>query len=247
MDERVRLLAIAHVSNALGTIIPLPGVIAEAKRHGIPVLVDGAQAAPHMRIDVAALDCDFYAFSGHKMFGPTGIGILFGREALLEEMPPYQGGGDMILEVRFDGTTYNDLPYKFEAGTPNIAGAIGLAAALDYVSDLGTEAIEAHEHEVLDYASAGVRDVPGLRLVGTAAKKSGILSFLMDGVHAHDVGTIVDREGVAIRTGHHCTMPLMQRFGVAATSRASFALYNTIEDADALVAALSKVREIFHR
>jgi len=247
LGPRTALVAVVHLSNALGTINPVESMIAAAHEVGAKVLVDGAQAAPHLPVDVQALDADFYAFSGHKVFGPTGIGALYAKRALLEEMEPYQGGGEMIRSVTFEETTFNEVPHKFEAGTPNIAGAIGLAAALEYVAALGIDAIAAHEHDVLEYATRAVADIPGIRLFGAAPQKSGILSFLLEGVHAHDVGTIVDSEGVAIRTGHHCTMPLMQRFGVAATSRASFALYNTREEADALAGALWKAKEIFGR
>ena len=245
LDENVKLLAIAHVSNALGTILPLPDIIPAAKALGIPVLVDGAQAAPHIRIDVAELDCDFYAFSGHKMFGPTGIGILYGRERLLDEMPPWQGGGDMILEVSFEQTTYNELPYKFEAGTPNISGAVGLGAAVAYLTSVGMDNIARHEHELLLYLSAQLANVDGIRLIGTARDKASVQSFMLDDVHPHDVGTILDHHGVAIRTGHHCAMPAMEFFGVPGTARASLALYNNESDIDRLIHALEDVRSIF--
>ncbi len=245
LGPRTRLVAVAHVSNALGTVNPLKEIIRLAHAQGVPVLVDGAQAAPHVRVDVRDLDCDFYVFSGHKIYGPTGSGVLYGKEAWLEAMPPYQGGGDMILTVSFDKTTYNALPYKFEAGTPNIAGGIGLGAALDYVSALGPEAIAAHEHELLAYATERALEIPGLRLIGTARHKASILSFVVEGVHPHDIGTILDHEGVAIRAGHHCAMPVMDRFHVPATARASFALYNTREDVDALIAAICKMKEVF--
>jgi cysteine desulfurase/selenocysteine lyase len=245
MDERTRLLAIAQVSNALGTILPLTRIISEAKERGIPVLVDGAQAVPHLQINVAELGCDFYAFSGHKMFGPTGIGILYGRETLLEQMPPYQGGGDMILEVRFDGTTYNDLPYKFEAGTPNISGAIGLGAAVDYLGSVGMQNIAAYEHELLDYLTEQLGAIDGVRLIGTASEKASVQSFMLDDIHPHDVGTILDHQGVAIRTGHHCAMPVMEFFGLPGTARASLALYNNRDDVDRLVQALLQARQIF--
>lgn len=245
LHERTRLVAVAHVSNALGTVLPLEPIIAAAHRHGIPVLVDGAQAAPHLPVDVRALDCDFYALSGHKMFGPTGIGVLYAKEALLESMPPYQGGGDMILEVRFDGTTYNELPYKFEAGTPNIAGAIGLGAAAEWLLNVGMERIATHEHELLEYLVARLGEIDGMRLVGTAPVKAGVQSFLLDDIHPHDLGTILDHEGVAIRTGHHCAMPVMERFGIPGTARASLAVYNEREDVDRLVAALWKAKEVF--
>jgi cysteine desulfurase/selenocysteine lyase len=238
---------VVHLSNALGTINPVRRIIEAAKAHGAVTLLDGAQAVPHIPVDVRALDCDFYAFSGHKVFGPTGIGILYGKMEHLENMQPYQGGGDMIRSVSFEKTTYNDLPYKFEAGTPNIAGAVGLAAALDYVRHLGIDAIAAHEDTVVEYATEKVSEIPGLRIIGTAPEKSGIISFVMDGVHAHDIGTVLNSQGVAVRAGHHCTMPLMKRYGIAATSRASFALYNTKEEADALVSAIHKVKEMFGR
>ena len=245
LGERTRLVALPHVSNALGTILPVRRLIDLAHRHGVPVLLDGAQAVPHLAVDVRALDCDFYTFSSHKVFGPTGMGVLYGRAKLLEGMPPYQGGGDMIKVVTFERTTYNDLPYKFEAGTPHIAGAIGLGAALEYLRGFDIAQITAYEHDLLTHATAGLAAVPGLRLVGTARDKAGVLSFVVDGVHAHDVGTILDREGIAVRTGHHCAMPVMQRFGVAATTRASLALYTTRDEVDALAKGLLRVREIF--
>ena len=245
LGKRTRLVAFAHVSNALGTVLPVARMVALAHGHGVPVLVDGAQAVAHARVDVRQLDCDFYALSGHKALGPTGIGVLYGKTALLERMPPFQGGGDMIKAVSFEKTTYNDLLYKFEAGTPHIAGAIGLGAAVEYLEAVGLDRIAAHERELLAYATAALSSVPGLRLVGTAREKTGVLSFVIDGVHAHDVGTILDREGVAVRTGHHCAMPVMTRFNLAATARASLALYNTQGEIDALVSALAKVREIF--
>jgi cysteine desulfurase/selenocysteine lyase len=245
INERTRLVSIAHVSNALGTINPVKEMVELAHRRGIPVMVDGAQAAPHTRIDVQDLDCDFYAFSGHKVYGPTGIGVLYGKSGLLESMSPYQGGGDMIASVSFDKTTYNTLPYKFEAGTPNIAGTIGLGAAIDYVSEIGLDSIAGYEHDLLAYGTESLSQVSGLRLIGTAKKKAGVLSFVIEGVHPHDVGTVLDREGVAIRTGHHCAMPLMERFGVPATARASLAVYNTREEIDTLVAGLHKVKEVF--
>jgi cysteine desulfurase / selenocysteine lyase len=244
LTGRTRLVAITHISNALGTIVPVADMIRLAHAAGVPVLVDGAQAVAHVAVDVQALGCDFYVFSGHKVLGPTGIGVLYGRAPLLEAMPPYQGGGDMISSVSFERTLYNELPYKFEAGTPNIAGAVGLAAAIDYVSAVGLDRIAAHERELLAYGTDALSDVPGLRLVGTAREKAGILSFVMDDVHPHDIGTIVDREGVAIRTGHHCCQPLMARLGVPATARASLALYNTRDEIDALAAALRHVREV---
>jgi cysteine desulfurase/selenocysteine lyase len=245
LTAHTRLVSVAHVSNALGTINPIRKLIELAHRRNIPVLIDGAQAAPHMKIDVRELGCDFYVFSGHKLFGPTGIGVLYGKAALLEAMPPYQGGGDMILSVTFEKTTYNSLPYKFEAGTPHIAGAIGLGAAIDYVNRIGIDAIAAYEGELLAYATAAVSGIEGVKLIGTAKEKAGVISFVMDGAHAHDVGTILDQEGVAIRTGHHCAMPIMERFGVPATARASLAFYNTKEDIDALAGAIHKVREVF--
>jgi cysteine desulfurase / selenocysteine lyase len=244
LNERTRLLALAHVSNALGTVVPVARYIAEAKRRGIPVLLDGAQAAPHMAVDVQALDCDFYCFSGHKMCGPTGIGILYGREALLASMPPWQGGGDMILAVSFERTVYNELPYKFEAGTPHIAGAIGLARAVDYLEALGMGRVAAAEQSLLEFATARLADVPGLEVVGTAPEKAAVVSFTLGRVHPHDLGTILDAEGVAIRTGHHCAMPVMDFFGVPATARASFAFYNTRAEVERLVAALHVAREM---
>jgi cysteine desulfurase/selenocysteine lyase len=245
LTDRTKIVAVAHVSNSLGTINPIADMVRLAHARGVPVLVDGAQAAPHVRIDVQALGADFYTVSGHKMFGPTGIGVLYGKAERLEAMPPYQGGGDMIRTVSFAKTTYADLPAKFEAGTPHIAGAIGLGAAIDYLGGLDWDAVAAHERDLLAYATARLRGLPGIQLVGTAAHKAGVVSFVMAGVHAHDVGTIVDQEGVAIRTGHHCTQPVMDFFGVPATARASFALYNTRADVDALVAALEKVRKVF--
>ncbi len=247
LGPKTRIVATVHLSNSLGTINPVKKIVEAARQHGAVTLLDGAQAVPHIAVDVQDIGVDFYAFSGHKVFGPTGIGVLYGRQELLDSMEPYQGGGDMIRTVSFEETTYNDLPYKFEAGTPNIVGAIGLAAALDYVSELGIDAIAAYEDDVVAYATDKVADIPGVRIIGTAPEKSGIISFLMDGVHPHDIGTVLDSQGVAIRAGHHCTMPLMKRFGVAATSRASFALYNTKEEADTLVAAIWKVKEMFKR
>ena len=245
IGPRTRLLSLAHVSNALGTINPVRRIVEMAHQRHVPVLVDGAQAAPHLALDMQALGCDFYAFSGHKLFGPTGIGVLYGKSELLDEMPPYQGGGDMISSVTFEKTTYNRLPYKFEAGTPDIAGAIGLGAAIDYVSALGLSAIAAHEHDLLAYGTEALRRVPGLRLFGTAKEKASVLSFCLGDLHPHDVGTVLDREGIAIRTGHHCAQPLMRRLGVAATVRASLAPYNRREDIDALVSGLHKVMEVF--
>ena len=242
---RTRLVAIAHVSNALGTINPVQQMIVQAHARGVPVLLDGAQAIPHLPVDVRELDCDFYAFSGHKMFGPTGIGVLYAKQALLDRMPPWQGGGDMIRTVRFTESTWNDLPWRFEAGTPDIAGAIGLGAAVDYLRDIGMAKIEGYEQELLAYGAEQLETVPGLKLIGTAREKAGVLSFVMDRIHPHDLGTIVDQEGVAIRTGHHCAMPVMERFDIPATARASLAFYNTREDIDALVRALAKAREVF--
>jgi cysteine desulfurase/selenocysteine lyase len=245
LGPRTRLVAIAHVANALGTILPVKRMIDLAHGRGVPVLVDGAQAVSHLRVDVRDLGCDFYVFSGHKLFGPTGIGVLYGKAELLEQMPPWQGGGDMIKVVTFARTTYSDPPYRFEAGTPHIAGAIGLGAAVDYVETLGRDRIAAYEDELLVYGTRALAAVDGLRLIGTAREKASVLSFVMEGVHAHDVGTILDREGIAVRTGHHCAMPVMERFGVPATTRASLALYNTRAEIDALVQGLRRVREIF--
>jgi cysteine desulfurase/selenocysteine lyase len=242
---KTKLVAIAHVSNALGTIVPLRRVTEIAHQHNVPVLVDGAQAAPHLQIDVQALDADFYVFSAHKMYGPTGIGVLYGKRRLLDAMPPYQGGGDMISSVTFEKTLYNKLPYKFEAGTPDISGAIGLGAAIDYLNNIGLDHIAAHEHELLVHATQKLAAIPGVRLIGTAKEKAAVVSFVLENVHAHDVGTILDQEGIAVRTGHHCAQPLMQRFGVDATARASFGLYNTKEEVDALAAGIQKVREVF--
>jgi cysteine desulfurase/selenocysteine lyase len=245
LGARTRLVALTHVSNALGTVNPVGELVATAHAHGVPVLLDGAQAVPHQAVDVQALDCDFYAFSGHKLYGPTGIGVLYGKAALLDAMPPWQGGGDMIRTVSFEGSSWNDLPYKFEAGTPNIAGAVALAEAIRYVGALGYGPIAAHEHALLAHATELAASIPGLRPIGTARDKAAILSFVIEDVHAHDVGTILDLEGVAVRTGHHCAMPLMERFGVPATVRASFAFYNTHDEVEALFAALRKVREVF--
>jgi cysteine desulfurase/selenocysteine lyase len=245
LDPRTKFVALTHVSNALGTINPVRQLIELAHRQGIPVLVDGAQAVPHCAVDVQALDCDFYAFSSHKLYGPTGTGVLYGKAALLDAMPPYQGGGDMISSVTFEKTTYNKLPYKFEAGTPHIAGGIALGTAIEYVNGVGMNEIAAYENELLGYATGAVSAIPGVRLIGTAAQKTGVLSFVMDEVHPHDIGTILDREGIAIRTGHHCAQPVMQRFGIPATARASFAFYNTREEVDALVAGIQKVQKVF--
>jgi len=245
LTERTRIVACAHVSNALGTVLPVREITRLAHARGAVVLVDGAQAVPHQAVDLAQLGCDFYAFSGHKMYGPTGIGVLVGREALLEAMPPWQGGGDMILTVSFEKTTYNELPYKFEAGTPNISGAIGLGAAIDYIDSLGIDNIHAHEQRLLRVATERLQRVPGLNIVGTAPDKAAVISFTLEGIHPHDLGTILDSEGVAVRTGHHCAMPVMEFFGVAATARASFACYSRESDIDALVRALGKAREVF--
>jgi cysteine desulfurase / selenocysteine lyase len=245
LSPRTRIVAIGHVSNALGTINPVKAMIAQAHAHGAVVLVDGAQAAPHLAIDVQDLDCDFYVLSSHKMFGPTGTGLLYGRRPLLEAMPPYQGGGDMIANVTFEKTLYNQLPYKFEAGTPNIAGVAGFGAAIDYLMAIDRDAALAHEDALLDYATARVRELPGARIIGEARRKTGVLSFLIDGVHPHDAGTILDQQGIAVRTGQHCAQPVMDKFCIPATIRASLAIYNTREDIDALIAGLHKVREVF--
>jgi cysteine desulfurase / selenocysteine lyase len=245
LGPKTKLVAMSHVSNALGTVNPVRKIVEAARRVNARVLLDGAQAVPHMPVDVRAIDCDFYAFSGHKIYAPTGIGILYGKAELLEAMPPYQGGGDMISSVTFEKTLYNRLPYKFEAGTPHVSGAIGLGAALDYVNSVGLDRIARHEKQVLAYGTRRLLEIPGLRLVGTAKEKEGILSFVLEGIHPHDVGTILDQEGIAIRTGHHCAQPLMERFGVPATARASLALYNTVEEMDALARGIEKVREVF--
>ncbi len=247
LSERTRMVAISHVSNALGTINPIERMIELAHERGVPVLVDGAQAAPHKKIDVQALGCEFYAFSSHKMFGPTGVGALYGRHDLLAAMPPYQGGGEMIRKVTFERTEYAEPPARFEAGTPNIAGAVGFGAAVDYLERIGLDRIAAYEDKLLAYATERLEAVPGLRLIGTARRKAAVLSFVFGDVHAHDVGTILDQEGVAIRTGHHCAQPVMDRFGVPATSRASLAFYNTRDEIDRLVAGLDKIREVFGR
>ncbi len=244
LSPRTRIVSVAHVSNALGSINPVKQMVAMAHAANAAVLVDGAQAAPHLRIDVQDLDCDFYAFSGHKVYGPTGIGVLYGKAALLDQMPPYQGGGEMITSVTFEKTIYNKVPHKFEAGTPDIAGVIGLGAAIDYINGLGIATIGAHEHELLTYGTEKLSAIPGLRIVGTAQEKAGVLSFVMDGIHPHDIGTILDQEGIAVRTGHHCAQPVMDRFGIPATVRASFALYNTKEEIDALAHGIQKVREV---
>jgi cysteine desulfurase / selenocysteine lyase len=245
LTGKTRLIAVTHVSNALGTVNPIPRITQLARRRGIPVLVDGAQAVPHMRVDVRALDCDFYAFSGHKMFAPTGVGILYARSPWLEKMPPYQGGGSMISLVTLEKTHYAQPPYKFEAGTPDIGGGIALGAAIDYLASIDFDAAAAHEHEVLAYGMERLASIKGLRLIGRPRERAGVLSFVLDGVHPHDIGTILDREGVAIRAGHHCAMPIMQRYGVPATARASIAFYNTKEDMDALARGILKVREVF--
>jgi cysteine desulfurase / selenocysteine lyase len=245
ISPRTRIVSVAHVSNALGTVNPLRKIIQLAHAHDVPVLVDGAQAVPHLPVDVQALGCDFYAFSGHKVYGPTGIGVLYGKEEVLAELPPYQGGGDMISSVTFEKTTYNVVPYKFEAGTPDIAGAIGLGVALEYVMGLGMDGVAAHGQDLLAYATEKVGAIDGVRLIGTAKERAGVLSFVMEGVHPHDLGTILDRSGIAIRTGHHCAQPVMDRFGIPATARASFAVYNTNEDVDALVEGIRAAREVF--
>lgn len=245
LSERTRIVAVAHVSNALGTVLPVEEIVAAAKARGIPVLLDGAQAIAHEPVDVQRLGCDFYCFSGHKIYGPTGIGVLYGREALLDAMPPWQGGGDMIRTVSFESSTWNDLPYKFEAGTPNISGAVGLAAALDFVEETGLGRMAAHEHALLEQATEALARIPGLAIHGTAARKAAVLSFTVKGIHPHDLGTILDHEGVAIRAGHHCAMPLMGVLGVPATARASFACYSLASDVERLDAAVRKAREVF--
>ena len=245
LTPRTRLLSVTHMSNALGTINPIAEIVRTAHAKGVPVLVDGSQAAYHMPVDVQALDCDFYVATGHKLYGPTGIGVLYGRRALLEEMPPFLGGGDMIRSVTFEKSTWNDLPYKFEAGTPDIAGAVGLGAALDYIDSVGLDRIAEHERGLLVYATEALLELPGVRIIGTARTKASILSFVMEGVHPHDIGTIVDQDGVAIRTGHHCAQPVMERFCVPATARASFAMYNNRQDVDALIGALRRVQAVF--
>ncbi len=244
LSARTKFVSVGHVSNALGTINPVREIIRLAHGRGIPVLVDAAQSIPHLKVDVQELDCDFLAFSGHKVYGPTGIGGLYGKASFLEKMPPYQGGGDMIRTVSFGKTTYADLPYKFEAGTPNIAGGIGLAAALEYVQALGLDAIAAYEHELLEYGTQVLSKLPGLGIVGTAKEKAAVISFVLENIHPHDIGTILDQEGIAIRTGHHCAMPVMERLGISATARASFAFYNTKEEIDALAQGLKKVKGV---
>ncbi len=245
IGPRTKLAAVSHVSNSLGTVLPIRELTDLCHQQGVPVLVDGAQAAPHRAVDVQALGCDFYCFSAHKVFGPTGVGVLWGRKELLDAMPPYQGGGDMIRTVSFEKSSWADVPHKFEAGTPDIAGVVGLGAALDYLGAVGIDDVEAHEHELLSYATDALLQLPGLRLIGTAPDKAGVLSFVLDCAHPHDIGTVLDQEGVAVRTGHHCAQPVMERFGVPATARASLALYNDRNDVDALVDALHKVREMF--
>ena len=245
LSPKTRIVAVSQVSNALGTRNPVRKIIAMAHSRGVPVLIDGAQAAPRLPVDVRDLDCDFYTFSGHKMYGPTGVGVLYAKTRLLEEMPPYQGGGDMISSVTFEKTTYNILPFKFEAGTPNIAGAIGLARTMDYISSLGVAAIEAHEDDLLSYATERLLAVPGLRIIGTARDKAAVLSFTLEGIHPHDIGTVLDREGVAVRTGHHCAQPVMDFFRIPATTRASFGLYNTRDEVDVLARGIRKVLEMF--
>ena len=245
LGPQTALVSIVHMSNALGTINPVKDIVAMAHSHGVPVLLDGAQAAPHLPVDVRDLDCDFYAFSGHKLFGPTGIGVLYGKRELLESMPPYQGGGEQIKSVTYEKTIYNDLPYKFEAGTPHIAGVVGLGAAIDYVNDIGLERAAAYEHELLEYGTEQLQAIEGLRLIGTARQKASVLSFLLDGIHPHDIGTVLDTQGIAIRTGHHCAQPLMQRFQIPATARASLAFYNTKAEIDALVEGIHRTFEVF--
>jgi cysteine desulfurase / selenocysteine lyase len=245
LNENTKFISVTHVSNALGTIVPVKEIITAARARGVPVMLDGAQAVPHLKVDVQELGCDFYAFSGHKMFGPTGVGVLYGRRERLDSMPPYQGGGDMISLVTFEKTHYNVLPYKFEAGTPNIAGGIGLGAAVDYLQALPWEGVTAHEEKLLSYATERLGEIGKLKLIGTAKQKAGVLSFVLGNVHAHDVGTILDQEGVAVRAGHHCAMPVMQRFGVPATTRASFAFYNTKDEIDVLAGAIRRVLKVF--
>jgi len=245
LGPRTKIIAVAHISNALGTVNPLAKIIQLAHAKNIPVVVDGAQAVPHMKVDVRALDADFYAFSAHKMFGPLGIGVLYGKAALLDAMPPYQGGGDMISSVTFEKTTYNKLPFKFEAGTPDVSGAIGLGVAIQYMNSIGIDRIAEYEQELLAYAVQKISAISGVQLIGTPRERAGVISFVIDGIHPHDVGTILDQEGIAIRTGHHCAQPIMQRFGIPATARASFAFYNTKEEVDALVDGISKVKEVF--
>ncbi len=246
LGPKTRLVSVTHVSNVLGTINPMRKIVKAAHRRNVPVFVDGAQATPHLRVDVRELDCDFYAFSGHKLFGPTGVGVLYGKAGLLEEMPPYQGGGDMIRSVTFEKTTYNTIPYKFEAGTPHIAGVIGLGAAIEYLNQIGLETIDGYEHELLEHTTQSLSQIAGVRLIGTAKEKASVVSFILEGIHPHDIGTILDQRGIAIRTGHHCAQPLMERFGVPATARASLAFYNTKEEVDLLAEGLKAVRQFFN-
>jgi len=245
LGPRTKMVAVAHVSNAIGTVNPVAKLVEMAHRRNIPVLVDGAQAVPHMKVDVRSLGCDFYAFSGHKMFGPLGIGVLYGKASLLEAMPPYQGGGDMISSVTFEKTLYNKVPYKFEAGTPDIAEAIALGVAIEYLNSIGMENIERYEHDLVAYATEKLSSIPSVRLIGNARERAGVVSFVIEGIHPHDIGTILDQEGIAVRTGHHCAQPIMQRFGIPATARASFAFYNTKEEVDALAQGILKVKEVF--
>jgi cysteine desulfurase / selenocysteine lyase len=245
LGPRTKIVAVSHISNALGTVIPIAKITQMAHARNIPVLVDGAQAVPRLSVDLQKLDCDFYAFSGHKTYGPTGIGVLYGKSKLLNAMPPYQGGGDMISSVTFEKTTYNKIPHKFEAGTPDMSGAVGLSAALEYLNGLGIDNVAAHESDLLAYATDAISTIPGIRVVGTAEEKAGVLSFVMDGIHPHDIGTILDQEGIAIRTGHHCAQPVMERFGIDATARASFGVYNTKREIDTLLSGIEKVKEVF--
>ncbi len=245
INEKTKIVSVVYVSNSLGTINPVKKIIEKAHSLGVPVLLDGAQAVQHLKVDVQELDCDFFAFSGHKIYGPTGIGILYGKKELLESMPPYQGGGDMISKVTFEKTTYNELPYKFEAGTPNIADAIGLGKAIDYIKGIGIDEIAAYEKELLDYATEKLSEIDGLRIIGRAKDKCSVISFVFDDIHPHDIGTFLDFDGVAVRTGHHCTQPVMDRFNIPATTRASFAMYNTKEEVDVLANSLKKVLEVF--
>jgi len=246
LGPKTKLVSVTHVSNVLGTINPIREIVEAAHRWNVPVFVDGAQAAPHMKVDVRDLDCDFYTFSGHKLFGPTGVGVLYGKAALLEEMPPYQGGGDMISSVTFEKTIYNTIPFKFEAGTPHIAGVVGLGAAIEYLNQIGLETVAGYEHELLEHATQSLTRIPGVRLIGTAREKASVVSFVLDGVHPHDIGTILDQRGIAIRTGHHCAQPLMDRFGVPATARASLAFYNTREEIDVLAEGVEAVKQFFN-
>jgi cysteine desulfurase/selenocysteine lyase len=245
LSEKVKIAALSHVSNALGTVNPVRRMIESAHRFNIPVLVDGAQGLPHLKVDVRALDADFYAFSSHKIFGPTGLGVLYGKENLLDAMPPYQGGGDMIRSVTFEKTIFNELPYKFEAGTPHIEGAIGLGTALEYLNTIDWEAVVRHEHALIRSATDRLSEIEGVRIIGTAKEKTGVVSFVIDGIHPHDIGTILDQEGIAIRTGHHCAQPVMDRFGIPATARVSFAFYNTMDEIDMLVEGIQKVKKVF--